>query len=652
MRGMGVSASLPSDAPARGSVPGHIAPSGGRTAKSKRREFGVELQRSTYLVLEPHPERQTDNWRQWALEQNRPRAVDLFCGGGGLSLGLEDAGYRVILAVDHEPTAVMTHAHNFPGTALQRDLAEPEALESLCSFLKGIPIDLIAGCPPCQPFSRAGRAKIRSLVKGGHRDERDPRTQLWLPFVKIVETLKPAAVLMENVPDMALGDDLATVRQIIARLELAGYEAEAALLDACRHGVPQHRQRLILVGTRNGAPFAWPKSAARITLADAISDLPRLGKFAGEVSMPYSHPKTAFQKKARRGMGEKIVLDHVTRSVRDDDRRAFQLLTPGMRYSELPKNLKRYRDDIFNDKYNRLAWGELSRSITAHIAKDGYWYIHPSEHRTLTVREAARVQTFPDRYRFAGTRSSQFHQIGNAVPPALATAVATQLLKAQRAETRIQAAARPSQRLSRIRQHLLQWGRKDALKHPWRHPADPWAVLAGVVLDPRAADNVADAVRGFLAACPKPGKIPRARIALINNLLTGRAERAVDRLLTVAPTLSARAAWESGNWAPAAGLGSAEESFVRIVGLGEDGVLSTAATLRVAARLSGQPVDRQNKMSAGRMVVGSIVGSGETVPAVNAALNALGATVCRVSDPLCGSCPVARDCSHATASAK
>ncbi|GMA37556.1 DNA cytosine methyltransferase [Demequina litorisediminis] len=110
--------------------------------------------------------------------------------------------------------------------------------------------------------------------------------------------------------------------------------------------------------------------------------------------------------------------------MRADDKQAFELMTSSTLYSELPERLKRYRSDTFNDKYKRLPWDDLSRTITAHIAKDGYWYIHPAEHRTLTVREAARIQTFPDDFRFSGTRSDAFRQIGNAVPPLLGLAVA------------------------------------------------------------------------------------------------------------------------------------------------------------------------------------------------------------------------------------
>src|SRR3954452_8824477 len=127
-----------------------------------------------------------------------------------------------------------------------------------------------------------------------------------------------------------------------------------------------------------------------------------------------------------------LIRDHICRDVRPDDMEAFRLLAEGQTYVDLPERLRRYRSDVFTDKYKRLVWSELCRSITAHIAKDGYWYIHPQQHRTLSVREAARVQTFPDWFRFAGQPTLQLRQIGNAVPPMLASAVGKQLLIALR----------------------------------------------------------------------------------------------------------------------------------------------------------------------------------------------------------------------------
>jgi len=223
------------------------------------REVAVALERSAPLRLPPHPDGRTHNWRRWALEQKRPLAVDLFAGCGGLSLGLEEAGYAVAMSVDHDEWAVESHRHNLPGVALNRDLSDPTNIATVAELLNGLPIKLVAAGPPCQPFSRAGRSKLRSLVEDGIRAERDDRAELWQAFLEVVEQVRPDAVLMENVPDLGLADEFALLRLIAARLERVGYEVDFRLLEAWRFGVPQYRQRLILVGRRDGRPFEWPE---------------------------------------------------------------------------------------------------------------------------------------------------------------------------------------------------------------------------------------------------------------------------------------------------------------------------------------------------------------------------------------------------------
>ena len=170
---------------------------------------------------------------------------------------------------------------------------------------------------------------------------------------------------------------------------------------------PSHRTR-VTVGTRSATFPTWRVAGAQ--------------KAAPTAGQTYDGPKNAFQRRcatAMEGDDANRVHDHITRPVREDDKIAFELMDAKTRYSDLPEELRRYRADIFDDKYKRLDENGLSRTITAHIAKDGYWYIHPRDNRTLTVREAARLQTFPDRYRFAGPPSAAFRQIGNAVPPFL-----------------------------------------------------------------------------------------------------------------------------------------------------------------------------------------------------------------------------------------
>ncbi len=170
--------------------------------------------------------------------------MPLFAGGGGLSLGLEQAGYRVALAVDSDTQSQRTHAHNFGGLTLGADLGDPSKVAEIVGLLKQVDLSLLAGGPPCQPFSRAGRSKIRSLVASGSRPEQDDRRQLWQNFLRIALEVRPTAVLLENVPDMALGDEVSVVRQLVSSLEEAGYDTHVRLVDACSRDVgegPAHR---------------------------------------------------------------------------------------------------------------------------------------------------------------------------------------------------------------------------------------------------------------------------------------------------------------------------------------------------------------------------------------------------------------------------
>ena len=441
--------------------------------------YAVKLERSVPLVLRRHADAPDDDsfdgWCRLERLSGRPLAVDLFSGAGGLGAGVEAAGWTVVAAVDHDTAALETHRANFRGQALEVDMADQTQVNELIERLRPLGIDLVAGGPPCQPFSRAGRAKIRSLIEDGVRDEVDSRKELWRSFIDVVLALKPRAVLMENVPDMAIGDDLAIIRAIANILESAGYVVDYRLLDAWRHGVPQHRKRFILQARNDGALPAWPAPTGhRPTVRDAIEDLPSLDGTTGARELPYTGRPSSALAKTLRDDDVNVVYDHMTRPVRDDDREAFKLMTSSTMYSDLPERLRRYRSDTFNDTYKRLDWDDLSRTITAHIAKDGYWYIHPEEHRTLTVREAARIQTFPDSFRFAGTRSDAFRQIGNAVPPALGRTVAEAILPL--AEPR-----QEQPRLPNLRRRLLLWADEQRKTAWWLYPGPDMTAAAAAV---------------------------------------------------------------------------------------------------------------------------------------------------------------------------
>ena len=610
------------------------------------RNIGVDLERLPPLQLPPHPDAaRTHRFKRWVEDQERPVAVDLFCGAGGLSQGLEEAGYVVALSVDTDRSALKTHQHNLPGVALLKDLANPDHVDAVVRMLEGLDIDLISGGPPCQPFSRAGRSKIRSLVDQGVRESKDRRAELWRSFLEIVERVKPKAVLMENVPDMALGDDLLTVRLISKRLSEIGYFTETRLLDAWRYGVPQHRQRMILIAVPEGRRFEWPEETEVVTLREAIGDLPKL-KDTGGREMPVSRKKrlSPFQKKARAGMnGDRIVWDHISRPVRDDDREAFKLLKPGMRYDDLPKRLRRYRSDIFKDKYNRLDWNDVSRSITAHIAKDGYWYIHPGEERTISVREAARIQTFPDHFRFAGSRSDAFRQIGNAVPPILGEVLGRQILSAMSGRP-TRANNRPAQALSKIRKQLVDWGKRDAKTAPWRHPCQPWVAAAGVLLGDRNGSDDKN-VQRFLEMFPERRRRLDAAVLKVLEEFPGTQRKQLRRLAAMAKAVgTGKTAWETADWVGAEKLTPTEQSLIEMLGMDEPHLIPTTPSLRVVARLTDTTVDTENKLSSGKMTLGHFIGLDEDSPAVGAALHALGRVICTPKDPNCGGCPVARSC--------
>ncbi|MFI7284672.1 DNA cytosine methyltransferase [Micromonospora chersina] len=605
--------------------------------------YGVKLQRSDDLRLLPHPDGCTTktfvDWCRGEVARGRPLAVDLFSGAGGLSLGLTAAGWTVAAAVDHDAKALATHRANFPGLALDVDLGDVSARRGLVRLLRQVDIDLVAGGPPCQPFSRAGRSKIRSLVEAGVRDEADHRKELWRSFVEVVLRVRPRAVLMENVPDMALGDELFVVRTIVDMLEKDGYRTQVRLVDAWRFGVPQHRQRLIVLARRDGGAFTWPhESTIPPKLHEAISDLPELGLTTGGRVMDYNGPTSDYAIAMREGAPSGLVHDHMTRPVRDDDRRVFALMDSRTLYSQIDPALRRYKADTFDDKYKRLGWEDLSRSITAHIAKDGYWYIHPKEHRTLTVREAARIQTFPDRFRFAGTRSDAFRQIGNAVPPLLGKAAA--LAVRPREDLPLPSTDRD---LGALRKRVAQWAAHQRKGEHWylfpsEHMSPMLAALVAVCRGQTGLAIALETVRGLPTLTPRHlDVLSRHREA------PPRLRRAAERLMVVASQLDD--CNDPAEIAAKARLQAAEVELFRLL-LGEDRLLPNQTTVRVAARVLSTGSSESNLRTKGRLDLALLVGSGPHAPGRMAAIRLVGATYCKPDQSAsdCGKCPLSRFC--------
>lgn len=373
-----------------------------------------------------------------------PLALDIFCGAGGMSLGFQMAGYTIGLGIDNDPLACQTYAYNFGSRCVQRDIA---AIADPIAFIQEQDVervDVLVGGPPCQGFSRVGRGKLRQ-VKNDPDYIHDPRNQMYRQFVRFVIALRPLYFVVENVPDMRYYKDsqggeakgwlLESARPELERL---GYTMDQRVLLAAQYGVPQTRNRLFIVGNRLGKPIVWPKPSygpgqakPYRTVWDAISDLPVVDIKHRQDEIPYvpRHELNEYQRLMREECNG-MLYNHQTRWHNPQDLEAFAWMPEGGKYKDLPTHFKRYRDDIFQDKYRKLVRSEPSWTVEAHIGRDTYRHIYPSREgepeppRTISVREAARLQSFPDRFRFLGAFTQQFHQVGNAVPPLLARAVA------------------------------------------------------------------------------------------------------------------------------------------------------------------------------------------------------------------------------------
>lgn len=585
-------------------------------------------------------------------DKNVILAADLFSGAGGLSLGLEQAGMKVVLSADHDPRALETHSHHFGGMAVKWDLSDPSRVEEIASLMEENKIEVLAGGPPCQPFSLAGRPIIKSLVRQGRREPHDTRRDLWRSFLEVARLAEPQAVIMENVPAMALDREMFILRSMVLELEMLGYHVHTRVLEAWRYGVPQLRNRLFLVAVKGGTIFEWGEESARkVTLANAISDLPAVeggwrpqGWKDGWTE--YGGPTTSYQRRMRKGVEEpdrNRIFDHITRPVRDDDKEAFELLDSQTSYADLPARLKRYRDDIFQDKYKRLAGDDVSRTITAHIAKDGYWYIHPEQNRTLTIREAARVQSFPDWFRFAGAPSVAFRQIGNAVPPLLGEAVGRAVLESLSSPVSV----RPTR--EEVSHALIEWfGARSTTSSPWLHAKSNWQTILGEVLLGKTAPLVANSLWPLIARVETAEMLSRHKETVREALSWVGREHRVLEAEAVAAAVGSNVNLtdeEVDDLVRARLIGPAVGDVARLAKhSGEEPVIVTSGALRVAARFEANPLGQTNKNTDGRLAIASLIGFGPDARTAQLALLELAEDVCLPTDPKCEECPLRKWC--------
>ncbi|MGE4444705.1 MAG: DNA cytosine methyltransferase [Candidatus Altimarinota bacterium] len=393
--------------------------------------------------------------------------IDLFCGAGGFAKGFQMAGFECIGGIDNVKAAVDTHSYNFPNSkSICKDIREIEPNEFHEIIGKENKVDVIIGGPPCPTFSTIGHAKIQSISRMKDKDiTDDPRNELFMDYLKYVKYFQPEIFVMENVPNFMTkykGKTFERVKQIIEN-DLPEYEivSPTQVLNAVFYGVPQVRKRMILVACKKNLTFKYPtpthwydeslstKSTNTyekskilnktglplyVDVKTAISDLPIITDNwrIDECEYSYSNNLHPYQKLMRKNT-KNTVRNNICRMSNDRAKKVFGYMNQGDIYIDLPKEIRNilpFREDVFKDRLKRLVNTNPSWTILAHIGMDGYMYIHPEELRTLSVREAARIQSFPDDFVFTGGQGQTYIQVGNAVPPLMSFAIAKNVKKA------------------------------------------------------------------------------------------------------------------------------------------------------------------------------------------------------------------------------
>lgn len=379
-------------------------------------------------------------------------AVSLFSGAGGFCEGARLAGWKIACAVEADVQACRTYAANFPSVPLHsgdiaRFLADGEASLPGAGCLAGGRIDVVYGGPPCQGYSQIGP-----------RNPEDPRNRLYEEFVRVVEIVKPRAFVMENVPNMMAMDGGCFKKRIFEAFRRAGYAVVDVMAVASEFGVPQHRRRVFVFGLRDRedgrqieglvrALMEELKAGRPVTVGEAIGDLPeevskddsplpypakkgaKAPPFQEFVRLDCDHPSLSAEAKRGQTPVVEALHNHHTKGMWARRRRIVAALKPGARGDALPASLWSGKR---GHKWRRLDPDKPSYTILAHMHRDLSEWIHPEHDRWITVREAARLQSFHDGFIFHGSESQQLKQVGNAVPPLMgwaATTAVTRLLE-------------------------------------------------------------------------------------------------------------------------------------------------------------------------------------------------------------------------------
>lgn len=341
------------------------------------------------------------------------RAIDLFCGCGGLSYGFECAGYDILLGIDNDAKALETFELNHKGSkSICGDITKITYENDIKPLIGDKQIDIIIGGPPCQGMSLSGPRRFE-----------DPRNKLYLSYIRLVKEICPKAFVIENVPGL-VGLFGGQIRDsIMEQFTQMGYSIQYKILCAADYGVPQGRKRVVFVGTKDET-FEYPEAETDIvTCSMALSDLPPLEDELGKECMEYvSPPQNDYQKLMRKNSD--TVRNHIAARHSERVHNIISLVPDGGNYKDLPEE---YR----NTRNFHVAWTRFSSEKPAPTIDTGHrHHFHYKYNRVPTVRECARLQSFPDDFIFLGNKTQQFRQVGNAVPPLMAQKIALQLKKA------------------------------------------------------------------------------------------------------------------------------------------------------------------------------------------------------------------------------
>lgn len=401
--------------------------------------------------------------------------IDLFAGAGGLSEGFTREGFNPVAHVEMNPDACRTIETRIAYQYLKANGGEDRYYDYLKGkitreeFLSEIPdeikesvinseispasinsifekidalidsenVDLIIGGPPCQAYSVVGRARDTNKMVD------DPRNYLYKDYVKFLKKYQPKMFVFENVPGIFSASNGEHFDKIKKAIKSAGYKFDYKTLNSKDFGVLQDRKRVILIGWRKDLNFSYPDfrpiNHSFTVKKDLFSDLPELQNGSGTMGITwYKKDTTDYLKTTGIRNGIEFTTQHISRPNNENDleiyRIAAKLMKEGKRlqYNELPERLIKHKNrNVFTNRFQVVKGDGISHTVVAHIAMDGHYYIHPdiTQNRSITVREAARIQSFPDDYFFEGSRTAAFKQIGNAVPPLMAAEIAKVIKK-------------------------------------------------------------------------------------------------------------------------------------------------------------------------------------------------------------------------------